>query len=113
MSLMNSIGLGGLISNGGTGVANAHQGSIQNLNAQQGQWVATSNNTQGILQGQYNAAIQGSSHQMGVTTLLQENQELLREVKDELLDMKKWLIATYPDIYQQYVSIKMIEEANK
>jgi hypothetical protein len=50
---------------------------------------------------------------MGVTTLLQENQELLREVKDELLDMKKWLIATYPDIYQQYVSIKMIEEANK
>jgi len=108
MSLMDSLGLGGLISNGGTGVTNAHQSAQQ-----AGQWVTTSNNTQGILQGQYNAAIQGSSQQMGMTTLLLENQELLREVKDELLDMKKWLIATYPDIYKQYVSVKMIEEANK
>ena len=111
MSLMNSIGLGGLISNGGTGVANAHQGSIQNLNAQQGQWVTSASNTSGT--GLLGASLQGSVQQMGMTALLQENQELLREVKDELLDMKKWLIATYPDIYQQYVSIKMIEEANK
>jgi hypothetical protein len=111
MSLINSLGLGGLISNGGTGVANAHQGSIQNLNAQQKQRVTSASNTSGT--GLLGAALQGSVQQMGMTALLQETQELLWEVKDELLDMKKWLIATYPDIYEQYVSIKMIEEANK
>jgi hypothetical protein len=110
MSLMNSIGLGGIFG------SQASQGSIQNLPAQPGQWVTTtSNNTQSILQGQYNAAIQGSSQQTSTLThsLLEENKKLLVEIKDELLDMKKWLIATYPDIYKQYVCVKQLEEASK
>ena len=108
MSLINSLGLGGLISNGGTGVTNAQQNTQQ-----AGQWVTTTSNTSG-LQSQYGTAIaQGSAQQIGISTLLQDNQKILIEVRDELLDMKKWLIATYPDIYKQYVSIKMIEEANK
>ena len=110
MSLINSLGLGGLISNGGTGVTNAHQGSIQNLNAQQKQWVTSASNTSGT--GLLGASIQGAA-MPGLSTLMQENLALIKEVKDELLDMKKWLIATYPDIYEQYVSVKMIEEANK
>ena len=102
MSLINSLGLGGLISNGGTGVTNAQQA---------GQWVTTTSNTSGT--GLLGASLQGSAQQMGIHTFLQDNQKVLIEVRDELLDMKKWLIATYPDIYKQYVSIKMIEEANK
>jgi hypothetical protein len=48
-----------------------------------------------------------------VHSLLEENKKLLVEIKDELLDMKKWLIATYPDIYKQYVCVKQLEEASK
>lgn len=106
MSLINSLGLGGLISNGGTGVTNAQQNTQQ-----AGQWVTTTSNTSGT--GLLGASLQGSAQQMGIHTFLQDNQKVLIEVRDELLDMKKWLIATYPDIYKQYVSIKMIEEANK
>lgn len=107
MSLMNSIGLGGIFG------SQASQGTIQNLPVQPGQWVTTTNNTQSPLQGQYNAAIQGSSPSTLTHSLLEENKKLLVEVRDELLDMKKWLIATYPDIYKQYVCVKQLEEASK
>ncbi len=111
MSLMNSIGLGGIFG------SQASQGSIQNLPSSQatqlgqGMWVTTSGNTSGQM---LTGGIQAQQQTSTLThSLLEENKKLLVEIKDELLDMKKWLIATYPDIYKQYVCVKQLEEASK
>jgi hypothetical protein len=105
MSLTNSLGLGGIFG------SQASQGTIQNLPAQGGQWVTTTGNTSGqMLTGGIQAQ---QSYNHSVHSLLEENKKLLVEIKDELLDMKKWLIATYPDIYKQYVCVKQLEEASK
>ena len=97
MSLTDSLGLGGIFG------SQASQGTIQNLPAQPGQsmWVTTTSNTSGL---PYSNTTYG---------LIEENNKLLVEVRDELLDMKKWLIATYPDVYKQYVCVKQLEEASK
>lgn len=110
MSLMNSIGLGGIFG------SQASQGTIQNLPSSQatqlgqGMWVTTTSNTS----GQMLTGMQAQQQTSTLThSLLEENKKLLVEIKDELLDMKKWLIATYPDIYKQYVCVKQLEEASK
>ena len=106
MSLTDSLGLGGIFG------SQASQGTIQNLPAQAGQWVTTASNTSGqALGGIYQA--QQQSYNNSVHGLLEENKKLLLELRGELLDMRKWLIATYPDIYKQYVCVKQLEEASK
>jgi len=106
MSLTNSLGLGGIFG------SQASQGTIQNLPAQAGQWVTTTGNTSGQTLGGIHQA-QQQSYNHSVHGLLEENKKLLLELRGELMDMRKWLIATYPDIYKQYVCVKQLEEASK
>lgn len=111
MSLTDSLGLGGVFG------SQASQGTIQNLPAQPGQWVTTASNTSGqtLMGGQMLTGMQSQqqTYKHSTHVLLEENHKLLMEVRDELLDMKKWLIATYPDIYKQYVCVKQLEEASE
>lgn len=58
---------------------------------------------------QYSAAQQS----MGLGQVLQENTTLLRQLKDELLPLRKWLIETYPDIYKQYQAVETLRDLGK
>lgn len=68
---------------------------------------------QNAMQAQQYQAIakQYQAAQLGLNGVLNETTALLHEIRDDLLDMKKWLIQTYPDIYTQYVSVKDIERS--
>lgn len=66
-----------------------------------------------VLQQQYNAAQYGAGVQRGMGEMLKDNAEVLKEVRDDLLPLKKWLIATYPDIYKQYQAVETLRELGK
>lgn len=105
-SLLGGLGLGGLLGQTAGSIANtAPQSSLQ---AQNAIWTTTTTNTNTIPSMTGQQAYQGRSYE-----LLEENQKLLREVKDDLLPLKKWLIQTYPDIYKQYVALEELKEASK
>lgn len=47
------------------------------------------------------------------TVMLSETGKLLTELMDELESLKEWLIATYPDIYQQYKAVRTLREIGR
>lgn len=102
-NILSGLGLGGLLGPSTTGIQNAAQ---QNT-GQQGVWVTTTSNTAGqVVQpavGAQNPSMYG---------LMQETHKMLEEVREDLFPLKKWLIATYPDIYKQYVAVEEIRKAS-
>lgn len=94
-----------------------------NTNSQQGigllrpGTVIMTDNTTGIspavLQQQYNAAQYGAGVQRGMGEVIRDNTKVMEELRDELLPLKKWLIATYPDIYRQYQAVETLRDLGK
>lgn len=95
-----------------------------NTNPQQGlgvlppSTVIMTDNTTGIsplqaAQQAYNAAQYGAGVQRGMGEMLKDNAEVMKELRDDLLPLKKWLIATYPDIYRQYQAVETLRELGK
>lgn len=61
----------------------------------------------------YNAAQYGARVQSGMGEMLKDNAELMKELRDDLLPLKKWLIETYPDIYKQYQAVETLRDLGK
>ncbi len=99
------LGLGGSAGQNTTGIQNAAQQNITSL-PPGSVWVTTTNNT---ATGQQLSGIRGGAN---TYVLMEETQEMLKEVREELMPLKKWLIATYPDIYKQYVAVEEIRKAS-
>ena len=108
------LGLGGSAGQNTTGIQNAAQQNITAL-PPGSVWVTTTNNTSA---GQQLSGLQGGGAQgigpqnPSMYGLMQETQKMLEEVREDLLPLKKWLIATYPDIYKQYVAVEEIRKAS-
>lgn len=95
-----------------------------NTNPQQGLGVLPpgtvimTDNTTGIsplqnAQQAYTAAQYGAGVQRGMGAMLKDNAEVMKELRDDLLPLKKWLIATYPDIYRQYQAVETLRDLGK
>lgn len=59
---------------------------------------------------------QGISRQTtasGLGTVIDNNTLVLREIRDELRPLKEWLIATYPDIYEQYRAVETLRQIGR
>ena len=95
-----------------------------NTNSQQGigllrpGTVIMTDNAMGIsplqnAQQAYNAAQYGAGVQRGMGEMLKDNVEVMKELRDDLLPLKKWLIATYPDIYRQYQAVEILRDLGK
>ena len=118
-NLLSGLGLGGLLgTNTGQSMNTntAQQSTAQNpLSIPPNVWVTTTGNTTA---GQQLSGLQGGGAQgigpqnPSMYGLMQETQKMLEEVREELMPLKKWLIATYPDIYKQYVAVEEIRKAS-
>jgi hypothetical protein len=80
--------------------------------------VIVTDNTTGIsplqnAQQAYNAARYGAGVQRGMGGVIMDNIKLMEELRNDLLPLKKWLIATYPDIYRQYQAVETLRDLGK
>ena len=113
-NLLSGLGLSSLMNPGTTGIQNTAQQSTASL-PPGSVWVTTTGNTSAgqQLSGMQGGGAQGIGPQNpSMYGLMQETHKMLEEVREDLLPLKKWLIATYPDIYKQYVAVEEIRKAS-
>lgn len=109
-NILSEMGLGGLL--GSNTSAHPLQNAQQKSPLPGSVWVTTTGNTTAA---QQLSGIHANGAQQAVPSnyvLMQETHKALEQVRNDLLPLKKWLIATYPDIYQQYVAVEEIRKAS-
>jgi hypothetical protein len=45
--------------------------------------------------------------------IIRDNIKVMEELRGDLLPLKQWLIATYPDVYKQYQAVETLRDLGK